>query len=108
MHNTLVSAKRVVSIELTVCHETNFESARLRKMNRYANLTSNLCDLYSCYNLIKFTIEISVLGFVSNTNDIMKTLNINKFPKSVLNNLTRVAIEHSRLIFNNSNQTDDQ
>jgi len=102
------SAKRVVSIELTVCHETNFESARLRKMNRYANLKSNLCDLYSCYNLIKFTIEISVLGFVSNTNDIMKTLNINKFPKSVLNNLTRVAIEHSRLIFNNRNQTDDQ
>src|SRR5580692_12109050 len=31
------SAKRVVSIELTVYHETNFESARLRKM-----LTSNL------------------------------------------------------------------
>jgi len=77
-------------------------------MNRYANLKSNLCDLYSCYNLIKFAIEISVLGFVSSTNDIMKTLNVNKFPKSVLNNLTRVAIEHSRLIFNNRNQTDDQ
>ena len=48
-------------------------------MNRYVDLKSNLCDSYSGYNLIQFTIEISVLGFVSNLNDNVKTLKINMF-----------------------------
>ena len=81
-----------MSIELNVCNELNFESAGQRKIERYIDLKSNLRDSYLHYILIKHTIEISVLGFISNLNDISKTLNINAFPKSVLNNLTKTAI----------------
>ena len=96
-----------MSIELTVCNELNFESARQRKINRYIDLKSNLHDSYLCYNLIQLTIEISVLGFISNLNDISRTLNINAFPRSVLDNQTKTAIEHSSEIFKNRNLCGD-
>ena len=90
---------QVFTIELTVCHESNFEAAKIRKNDRYKNLHLDLSQNYVNHKLYKFTLEISVLGLISDTSQIIKALGCCKLPLSLLNACTKTAIECSRDIF---------
>ena len=52
----------VLPLELTVCHELNFEKARDYKEKRYRNLRKDL--KINCTKFEISLIEISALGFV--------------------------------------------
>jgi len=54
-------------LELTICHETNFESAKIRKTEKYRNIRANLNAEFSQNSVKIFTIEVSVFGFVSDS-----------------------------------------
>jgi hypothetical protein len=57
----------IVTLELTVCHETNLIPAQQRKIDKYRSLKDNLLPVYAKHDLIQFTVEVSVLGFISET-----------------------------------------
>ena len=65
-------------IELTVSFETNFESAHLRKTQRYSQMKSDLEE--KGYKVFLFPLEIGSRGHISNKNKItiMNTLLGNK------------------------------
>ena len=56
----------IVTLELTVCHETNLIPAQQRKIDKYRSLKDNLLPVYAKHDLLQFTVEVSVLGFISN------------------------------------------
>ena len=97
----ILSPDKITVLELTVCHETNLSSAKLRKMNKYLNLTQNLNPPFSNHDVKICTLEVSVLGFISDLNPFMKLLQIKKIPSSVLNKITLTAIDHSKNIYIN-------
>src|SRR5579862_7851361 len=66
---------KITCLELTVCHETNLESAHARKVDKYKNLADDLLVDFSRHTLAQFFIEISVLGFISNISDFLHIFN---------------------------------
>ena len=60
----IVSQSRIVVGELTVCHETNLQSSRDFKLNKYANLSAARSSAYKHHIVSVHTIEVSTLGFI--------------------------------------------
>ena len=94
----------VITIELTICFETNFEQSRKYKETRYENLKSNLIEKNR--NLKMLFIEFSSLGFCST-----QSIEFSKWAKSVgvdvprmLGICTEVCIRSSYYIFNRRNK----
>lgn len=94
---------KIMVLELTVCHETNFSAARERKISKYCNLKNYLVPPFLNQDIILSTVEVSVLGFIADLNPLCKLLNLRKFPDLVLNKLSLTAIDHSKQIFYNRN-----
>ena len=67
---------KIMVLELTVCHETNFTAARERKISKYCNLKNYLVPPFLSQNLIFSTVEVSVLGFIADLNPLCKLLNL--------------------------------
>ena len=86
---------------MTVCHETNFASAKLRKLDKYKHLNQNLNPPYLNYNLKINTLEVSVLGFISDLTPFLNHFQIKKIPLFVSNKITLSAMDHSRNIYYN-------
>ena len=59
----------VLSLELTVCHELNFEKARDYKEKRYCDLRRDL--KINCTKFEISFIEISALGFVASESPLI-------------------------------------
>ena len=103
----ICSNNKIIALELTVCHESNFEAAKSRKLLKYKDLKSNLKSTFSNYQLVTETIEVSVLGFIVGVKPLKSLLKINNIPVSLLNKLTTSAIDCSRRIYCNSNILED-
>ena len=65
----LVKKSRVFVLELTVCHESNLLKSKLYKLNKYENIKHHLKPEHSHSTVELFTLEISVLGFVSDLSE---------------------------------------
>ena len=79
---------KLAVLELTVCHETNFEKAKQRKLNKYSHLENNLNSAFQGHDILLSSVEISVLGFISGLNPFCKLLKIMKVPEVIFNNIT--------------------
>ena len=101
------SDHRLTVIELTVCHETNFKSAKERKTSKYGNLSDNLNSDFTKLVVNVVTVEISVLGFITGLNLVCNELKIKKFPDTVLNKITLTAIDYLSKIYSNRNVPDE-
>ena len=94
----------VLPLELTVCHELNFEKARDYKEKRYRDLRKDL--KINCNKFEISFIEISALGFVpTSIKEFKKTCNSFgiAFDK-LLAKCSEVAIRTTYYIFNRRNK----
>ena len=99
--------RKITVLELTVCHETNFAAAKQRKLDKYCSLKNFLNINFLDHDISIATVEVSVLGFISDFSTFCNLLKINKFPASILNKITLTAIEHSKKIYYNRDVPDD-
>ena len=63
----IFNRKSVFILELTIAHETNLEAVEARKDSKYADLSTNLKDRFSHCTLHKHLLQVSNLGFISDT-----------------------------------------
>ena len=99
--------KTVTCLELTVCHESNLESSRARKVSKYNHLSSDLTDQFSGYVVQKYFIEVTVLGFISDFTDFLKAMHVKCAPNSILEQLSLFAINLSQKIYWKRDNNDD-
>jgi hypothetical protein len=95
----VVDTNKVHVLELTVCHETNLESSKAYKTNKYKNLNQHKADVIKNHSLIINTCELSVLGFVSVDDSFFTELKIEKFDSAFVSELTKSVIELSYNIY---------
>src|SRR6266516_2034081 len=60
----IVSSKKIVVGELTVCHETNLKQSRDYKLQKYSNLEAARAGEFMSHAVLVHTIEVSTLWFV--------------------------------------------
>ena len=89
--------------ELTVCHETNLEKSRNYKCNKYENIQNNLKTEYLKFITVLHTIEMSVLGFMSDCSSFTKTVANSKIPNDIYANMICNVIGNSYNIYLNRN-----
>ena len=68
-------------LEFTVCHESNLTPSKAYKLNKYKNLSHHLNNEYKYYTIRLFTLEVSTLGFVSDTDKFTTALGLSKVAK---------------------------
>ena len=72
----VVDSSSIHILELTVCHESNLISSHDYKSNKYKNIASCGSSLAGNCKIVPHFIEVSTLGFISNTSDFTKAANI--------------------------------
>jgi hypothetical protein len=78
----------------------------LRKVEKYKNLNLHLNPQFSNFEVKIVTVEVSVLGFISDLTPLLKLLKLKKLPVSLLNNISLIAINHSKdIYFNRDNSS---
>ena len=97
----IVSQSRIVVGELTVCHETNLQSSRDFKLNKYVNLSAARSSEYKHHSVSVHTIEVSALGFIVAEPNFFKFGGLPTFSPALLHDLSRTAIFASREIYCN-------
>ena len=67
VHSDIVicDESKILVLELTICHETNFQKSKLYKLSKYENIQTCLQSNFKNIPVLVFLIEISVLGFIS-------------------------------------------
>ena len=95
----LVRKSNVYVMELTVCHESNLLKSKLYKTNKYIDIKNHIKPEYAHFNIELFTIEISVLGFISDCRVFCESLGIGNMPKHVLSSIIRSALSSSHNIY---------
>jgi hypothetical protein len=88
-------------LELTVCHETNLESSKNYKKNKYANI-ARVCS-YPAKDIKMFTCEVSCLGFIAELGDFCKACKIPNIPLAIQNSIANSALSSSYKIYCNRN-----
>ena len=103
----LVDALDIFILELTVCHESNLLKSKLFKTEKYRNINDHLQNNYINFTVHVFTVEVSVLGFLSNLTDFIRTSRLKMPRKDTINTIIFEAIRHSYNIYRlkNSRQT---
>ena len=59
------------------------------KLNKYKNFSNHLNNEYKHYNIRLFTLEVSTLGFVSDTDEFITALGLSKLPNNVMQTIIR-------------------
>ena len=95
----LFDASTVAVLELTICHESNLMSARSYKMNKYANYNQHLNSQFNKHLIKLFTIEVSVLGFISDMTDFCNFSSLPLFPCHIKSNIINSVIKNSFNIY---------
>ena len=93
----------VVVFELTVCYESNIEKSRTYKENKYKNLHQNLKLNIPSSKLRVFTLEITVLGFISDISEFLKFAKLPKLPSTLKHSLISSVIMSSYNIYRSRN-----
>ena len=73
----------VLVLELTACHESNLLKSKEYKENKYRDITSHLLPSLAHVPVLVFTMEVSVLGIVSNTKPFTQAANLPDIPQSI-------------------------
>ena len=61
-------------------------------MNKYENIRDHLQPHLTLSTVNTFSIEVSTLGFILNTNDFRKSMKLPKLPKPILNSIIKSAL----------------
>ena len=95
----LLDNSKIAGLELTICHEKNILKSRSFKINKYRDINLHLQPKYKKHRLQVFTIEISVLGFISNLNDFCTFFKIPNMPISLKTEIIKTVIVNSYNIY---------
>jgi len=69
------------------------------KLNKYKNLGHHLNNEYKHYNICLFTLEVSTLGFVLDTDEFTTAIGLSKLPSNVIQTIIRQALFNSFTIY---------
>ena len=89
--------------ELTICHETNLQKSKQYKLDKYADLQTKATDEFKEHKIYLYTIELSVLGFLSDRNEFFQKVVHCKLPELLYRNLMTNVINNSYNIYLNRN-----
>ena len=92
-------AMSITTWELTVCHELNLQKSKIYKSNKYIDLVNHRTHLAANKLITSYTIEISTLGFISDTNGFCKAINISAVPVTLKKSLMNSVINSSFSIY---------
>lgn len=95
----------ITVIELTICHETNLLKSKNFKLNKYHNIAALLKVKNPKPSLRLLTVEVSTLGFVSDTSEITSSICIPKMSKAMLNKIANIALKFFYNIYCSRNST---
>ena len=93
----------IVVGELTICHEINILQSREFKKNKYAQLSLDLQPQFAHHRISVETIEVSSLGFISDTSNFCKKSVHQVLPTSIINLISKSVITNSLNIYKNRN-----
>ena len=99
----IVDSNSIKTWELTICHESNFVSSRQYKVNKYLDLNKYKSSICANKLLFNFTLEISTLGFISQTKEFLKCNNLPKLPVNVKKSIISSLLNSSLCIYYNRN-----
>ena len=103
----IVGESTIHTWELTVCHESNFASSKLFKLNKYRLLGEDKTSFAGNRSVINHTVEISTLGLVSDTKDFTLATKLPAAPASLWHSVACQALSSSFGIYCTRNSTDD-
>ena len=95
----IVNSTKILICELTVCHETNLESSRQFKLNKYSNISSAKSSLVKNHLVKVFTIEVTSLGFVAIDQNFLTEASLPRFNKPFLEDVTKTVIMSTHDIY---------
>ena len=95
----LFDASTVAILELTICHESNLSKSRSYKMNKYANYNHHLNSQFKMHRIKLFTVEVSVLGFISNLAEFCAFSGLPVIPPHIKMNIINTVIRNSFNIY---------
>jgi hypothetical protein len=93
-------------VELTVCHETNLESSKAYKADKYKNLNNHKSECIKDFKVVVHTCELSVLGFLHIDADLFKSIKTPKFDDALVTQLIKSSIRSSYDIYVRRNSLD--
>ena len=93
----------ILVLELTVCHETNLQSSKAYKLNKYKNISSLRREQWRNIQVKLFTLEISNLGFLSDLSQFTAAACLPNLPSVLKLKLIHSAINCSFNIYGNRN-----
>lgn len=102
----LVGNHNIVTLELTICHESNLLRSRQYKCDRYKDIALDLRNQYANFQVKSFTIEVTTLGFISDVSQFVKFISISKLPSSTKLMITVRALTNSLGIYYARNKVD--
>ena len=62
------------------------------QLSKYKNLSHHMNNEYKHYKIRLFTLEVSTLGFVSDTDEFTTDLGLSKLPNNVIQTIIRQAL----------------
>ena len=90
---------KILVLELTICHETNFQKSKLFKLSKYENIQTCLQDSFKNIPVLVFSIEISVLGFIADLKTFTNAANLPDMKTSTRSALTLEVLRNSYDIY---------
>ena len=86
---------KLLTIELTICHETNITESREYKINKYKDLKKFRVDSAKNLDLTLTTCELTTLGFLQIDKSILSKFQIPPFDENLISQLTQQVIKLS-------------
>ncbi len=93
----------IVVWELTICHEINISQSREFKRNKYSQLSFELLPQFAHNQISVETIEVTSLGFISDTSNFCKQSVKQSLPTQIANLISKTVITNSFNIYKNRN-----
>jgi hypothetical protein len=90
-------------LELTICHETNMVASKDYKKNKYRNISACGSSVAANRKITPHFIEVSTLGFISNSFDFTKAIKIDAMPDTLKHKIVAAAVRSSFGIYCNRN-----
>ena len=95
----IFDASKVAVLELTICHESNILKSRSYKITKYSDYKLHLNSEFRNHKIELFTLEVSVLGFISDLSDFCCFTKLPSLPKHIKFNIINCAITNSFNIY---------
>ena len=101
----IADANSITVLELTVCHETNLLASKEFKRNKYKNLAHNTTSLVGSKTIVTLTLEVSTIGFISDSMPFTVACNLLKFSKELKTLIVSSALKSSFEIYCSRNSS---